>query len=148
MVNVVVQAGSGPSDKYLYDEKTLEHKETRQVSEPYYPYPYGFIPGTTGADGDCVDCYVITDEELRPGIIIECEVVGLLAQTENNEIDHKVLAAMPGKHVDLNQELLKELQDFIYAVFSRFPEIQVHVGPILPREAALRYIQEAQDYPQ
>lgn len=145
MIRVLIQVSAGSSEKHLFDEKTLEHKETRQIPRPYYPYPYGFIPGTTGADGDCVDCYVITEEALRPGTIIDCEPVGLLEQRENDEIDHKVLAAMPDKHVDLSEKLLKELQDFIYAVFARFPEIQVRVGSILPREAALRYIQESQD---
>ena len=144
MIQVCIEAGSGSRDKNRYNEKTLEYEGTGQVSRPY-PYPYGFIIGTRGADGDCVDCYLITKDSLKPGTIVECEPIGLLEQNEDEEIDHKILAAMPGEDVELTQELLKELQDFIYAVFTEFPEAHVYVGRILPREAALDHIQEFRD---
>ena len=144
MIKILIQVEAGSCDKRLYDEIILEYKETRQVSRPY-PYPYGFIIGTRGADGDCVDCYLITKDSLKSGAIVECDPIGLLEQDEDGEIDHKVLAVMPGEDVELNQGLLKELQDFIYGVFAEFPEAHVHVGRILPREAALNHIQEFRD---
>jgi len=142
MIKVCVQADAGSAEKNLYDEKTLEYKETRQISQPYYPYPYGFIIGTRVQDGDAVDCYIITRDSLKPGTIVECEPVGLLEQNEDAEIDHKVLAALPGQSVEVDQALQKELQDFIYAVFAQYPEVHIRVGKILAREAALRHIEE------
>jgi hypothetical protein len=71
---------------------------------------------------------------------VECEPVGLLLQDEDGEIDHKVLAALPGQAVTTGPELLQELQEFIYAIFARDP---VRVGPILPREAALAHLQKS-----
>jgi len=141
MIKVFIQVEGGSCDKNLYNEKTLEYKETRQVSRSY-PYPYGFILGTSAEDGDNVDCYLITHESLESGKIVECEPIGLLEQDEDGEVDHKVLAAMPGQHVEVDQGLLEELQDFIYAVFRQYPDVHVRVGDILPREAALHYIQE------
>lgn len=88
-----------------------------------------------------MDCYIITKDKLGAGGVYECEPIGLLDQFEGDEIDHKILAQLPGQHVDITPELLKELQDFIYAIFARFPEIQVRVGPIHPKGQALRYIQ-------
>ena len=144
MIQVYIEAEAGSREKNRYNEKTLEYEGTGQVSRPY-PYPYGFIIGTRGADGDCVDCYLITKDSLKFGTLVECEPIGLLEQDEDGEIDHKVLAAMPGETVELNQELLSELQDFIYAVFAEYPEAHVRVGRILPREAALNHIQEFRD---
>ena len=144
MLKVCIEAEAGSRDKNRYDEKTLEYEGTRQVSRPY-PYPYGFIIGTRGADGDCVDCYLITKDSLKSGAVVECEPIGLLEQDEDGEIDHKVLAAIPSENIELNQGLMKELQDFIYAVFAKFPDVHVHVGRILPREAALNHIQEFRD---
>jgi inorganic pyrophosphatase len=112
-----------------------------QAPRPY-PYPYGFILGTNGADGDNLDCYLITREGPQAGTIVECEPIGLLEQDEDGEIDHKVLASMPGQDVEAGQALQQELQDFIYSVFRQFPDVHVHVGVLLPREAALDYIQE------
>jgi inorganic pyrophosphatase len=139
-IKVCVQVDAGSCEKHRYNEKTLEYKGTSRVSRPY-PYPYGFILGTSGADGDNVDCYLITNEHLQAGTIVECEPIALLEQDEDGEVDHKVLAAMPDQEVEVGQELLQELRDFIYAVFARFPDVYVRVGRILPREAALHHIQ-------
>jgi inorganic pyrophosphatase len=144
MIRVLIQVEAGSHDKKLYNEKTLEYRETRRVSQPY-PYPYGFIVGTSAEDGDAVDCYLITKDKLQAGMILECEPIGLLEQYEDDEIDHKVLAAMPGQDVEVGEELLKELQDFIYSVFAQFPDIHVRVGPIQPRQAALNHIHNFRD---
>jgi inorganic pyrophosphatase len=141
MIKVCIEVAAGSCDKHLYDERTLEYKGTRRVSRPY-PYPYGFIVGTSAADGDGVDCYVITHHKLQAGAIVACEPVGLLEQDEDGEVDHKVLAALPGQNVTLDQALLQELRDFIYAAFAQFPDVRVSVGRILPRGVALQHIQK------
>jgi inorganic pyrophosphatase len=144
MIKVLIEVAAGSCDKNLYHARTLEYQGTRQVSRSY-PYPYGFIVGTRTADGDGVDCYLITQQVLEPGTIVECEPVGLLEHDEDGEVDHKVLAALPGQAVDPGQDLLHELRDFIYAIFAQLPEAHVRVGRILPREAALRHIRDFQD---
>jgi inorganic pyrophosphatase len=142
MIQVLIQVAAGSCDKNFYNESTLELRETRRIARPY-PYPYGFIIGSSAADGDCVDCYLITQDTLTAGTIVEGEPIGLLEQLENREQDHKVLAAIPGQEIALGQELLQELQDFIYAIFARYPDMHVQVGPILPKEAALHHLQES-----
>ena len=140
MIQVLIQVTTGSCDKHFYNERTLEYLETRRGCRAY-PYPYGFIIGTSAADGDCVDCYLITNDQLTAGTIVECEPVGLLLQDEDGEVDHKVLAAVPGQDVVLGQEVVQELQDFIYAIFAKYPDMHVRVGPVLPREAALHHLQ-------
>jgi inorganic pyrophosphatase len=76
---------------------------------------------------------------------VECEPIGLLEQDEDGEVDHKVLAAMPGQDVEVGDELLQELRDFIHAVFTQFPDVCVRVGRMLPREAALQHIQACRE---
>ena len=142
MIQVLIQVTAGSCDKHFYNERTLTYLETRRGCRPY-PYPYGFIIGTRAADGDCVDCYLITNDRLTAGTIVECEPVGLLLQDEDGEVDHKVLAAVPGQDVVLGQEVVQELQDFIYAIFAKYPDMHVRVGPVLPREAALHHLQES-----
>jgi inorganic pyrophosphatase len=144
MIQVLLEAEAGSSAKNRYDEKTLELKGTGQISRPY-PYPYGFIIGTIATDGDSIDCYIITKDTLKAGMIVECEPIGLLEQVEDGDVDHKVLASIPGQDVILSQELQEELRDFIYAVFAQFPEVHVNIGRILPREMALQHIQKHQD---
>ena len=144
MIRVLIQVAAGSGDRKLYDEKTLEYKDTRRGSRPY-PYPYGFIVGTTTQDGDAVDCYLITQDKLTSGEIVECEPIGLLEQDEDGEMDHKVLAALPGQDVRLTDELRKELQEFIQTLFSEYPDMRVSIGPLRSREAALHHIQKSRD---
>jgi inorganic pyrophosphatase len=140
MIKVLIQVEAGSNERNLYNEKTLEYKGSSRLSRTF-PYPYGFIIGTSAADGDCVDCYIITKDKLKAGNIFECEPVGLLEQDEDGEDDHKVLAALPGQDVELNHKLQEELRNFIYAVIAPFPDVHIRVGHILPHEAALQYIQ-------
>jgi inorganic pyrophosphatase len=140
MLQMMIQVAAGFCDRKIYDERTLEYLETRPGSLPY-PYPYGFIIGTSAEDGACVDCYLITKDKVTSGTIVECEPVGLLLQDEGGEIDHKVLAVLPGQDVILGPELLQELQEFIYAIFADAPDMKVRVGPLLSREAALDHLQ-------
>jgi molybdenum cofactor cytidylyltransferase len=143
MIEVLVQVAAASREKRVYNERTLEYLETRCTARPY-PYPYGFVIATSAADGDCVDCYVLTHDILQAGTIVACEPVGLLEQDEGGEVDHKVLAALSGQAVVLGHELLQELQDFIAALFAAYPDSHVRVGPLLPREAALRHLQSHQ----
>jgi inorganic pyrophosphatase len=144
MIRVLIQVEAGSRERSLYNERTLEYKGQHRMSLPF-PYPYGFIIGTSSADGDCVDCYIITKNRLQAGSIVECDPVGLLEQHEDDEIDHKVLAALPGQAVEADQRLLEELRDFIYALIAPFPDVHMRVGGILPRQAAIRHIEEHRD---
>lgn len=144
MIKVLIQVEGGSSQRRFYDERTLEYKETRQSHQPF-PYPYGFILGTRAADGDSVDCYIITREKVPAGSIVECDPVGLMEQNEDGEIDHKVLAALPGQSVELSLELLEELRNFIYGIFARYPSVDIKIGDLLPRDAALQHIEESSE---
>ena len=144
MIKVLIQAEAGSREKMRYDEKMLKPIEAGRVSRPY-PYPYGFVLATTAADGDNVDCYVLGDGELKSGAIVNCEVVGLLEQIESGEPDHKVLAVVAGQKTVLPGGILEILQDFIYAVFTEYPDSAVSVGPIHSRDVAVRYVRECLD---
>jgi inorganic pyrophosphatase len=142
VIKVLVQVEAGSRERRLYDEKNLVFIGTRQVAVPY-PYPYGFIVGTSGEDGDNLDCYIITQDRLKAGEIVACRPIGVLEQEEGDEIDHKVLAALPGQRVDLNPELLGEMRAFISALNVSSPDWDVRVGRIRSREEALNYIQSS-----
>jgi inorganic pyrophosphatase len=141
MIRILIEAEAGSREKNRYDEQTLELKGTRRVSHSY-PYPYGFIIETSAQDGDAVDCYLITKDKFEAGAIVECEPIGLLEQFEDDETDHKVLAALAGQQVEVTAELQRELQGFIYGIFAAYPEVRIRVGAIQPKEAALRHIRE------
>ena len=78
-LKVFIQNEAGSTQKHYHNEKTLQWRRTEKVSRPY-PYPYGFILGTTRADGANLDCFVITEQHLKTGDLVDCEVFGLMQQ--------------------------------------------------------------------
>ncbi len=97
---VFIENPAGTNIKHTFNEKTLEPIRTDRVAAKY-PFPYGFILQTTSGDGDNVDCFVITDQELRTGAVVSCEAVGMVTQIEDGEVDHNILGICCGEELVL-----------------------------------------------
>ena len=152
-MKVFIENEAGSDQKNLYNEKTLKYKKTVTVSRKY-PYPYGFILDTTSGDGDNLDCFIITDKELKSGQIVECEPIGLMEQIETawdrskgniEEEDHNVLAIIPDEKVEIDETVKEKLRDFVPHVFDHLPNKKVRVGSFLGRDKALQYIKKCKD---
>lgn len=143
-MKVFIENEAGSDQKNIYSEKTLEYKKTYTVSRSY-PYPYGFILDTTSGDGDNLDCFVITEQKLKSGEIVECEPIGLMEQIEDNEEDHNVLARLPSEEVTLDTVIQERLTDFVSHVFDHLPGKNVKVGNFLGKGAAESYINQCSD---
>src|SRR5215475_944160 len=115
-ISVFIQNQAGSDQKHYHDEKTLEWKRTATVSRPY-PFPYGFVIGTTAPDGCNVDCYVITTRQLHTGQIVECEPIGLMEQIEDGAPDHNVLARLVDQPAETTPEVQKALTEHVLTVF-------------------------------
>ena len=72
-VEVTVQSSAGSTLRLRYDERELVKKGESNTLLPH-PWPYGFITGTVGEDGDCIDCFVITGSPLSEGSLVEVSV--------------------------------------------------------------------------
>lgn len=138
-MKVFIENQAGSDQKNLYNERTLEYKKTITVSRKY-PYPYGFILDTTSGDGDSLDCFVLTKQELKTGQVVECEPVGLMEQFENENPDHNVLAVLSGEQIELFIEIKQTLTEFVSHVFDHRPGKVVQVGNFLDKKSALSEI--------
>ena len=135
MVQVFVQNEAGSNQKHYHDEKSLVLQRIATVSRAY-PFPYGFIIGTSAADGCNVDCFVVTDASLRTGQIVDCDVIGLMEQIEDGQEDHNILARLSGSTAAVDASVQTRLSDFVSGVFAHVPEKQVVVGRFLDVAAA------------
>jgi hypothetical protein len=134
-VRVVVEVTAGSNLRHTYDEHTLELRSVREVASRY-PYPYGFVMDTVSEDGDAVDCFILTARPLAAGIPTEAEVIGLVEQFENGEVDHKILAGLPGDAVTLDPGRRRALRRFVRSLFDPYPWVHVRVGRILGADVA------------
>jgi inorganic pyrophosphatase len=138
-MRVFIENGAGSKHKSINDRLTLALLRTVEVSAAY-PYPYGFILGTIGGDGDAVDCFVLTPAPLEPGTIVECDAIGLLEQIEDGQIDHKVLAVPRGCDARADDAVIAQLRSFITRVFAHVQDKQIELGRLLDRSAAEEYV--------
>lgn len=145
-MRVFIENEAGRNRKNTFDERTLAHLGTVEVSRPY-PYPYGFVIGTRGGDGDAVDCFVLTATQLKSGTIVDCEVLGLLEQIEDGETDHKVIAAPVGEARAVDDAIVARLTAFIGGVFAHVPGKRMTIGRLLGAEAADAYLAQCREEP-
>lgn len=143
-IKVFVQNEAGSNLKNYHDEKTLAFRFAKHVSRPY-PFPYGFVIGTTARDGCNLDCYVITRRDIRTATIMECEPVGLMEQFEDGVEDHNVLAVPAGESADVTDAVQKTLIEFVENVFRHMKGKQIRAGRFLSATEANAHIQSRAD---
>jgi inorganic pyrophosphatase len=78
-VTAIVETPKGSNYKYNYDEQLIGFKLKKALpSGMVFPFDFGFIPGTTGEDGDPLDIIIISEIKNFPGCIIDCRIIGVL----------------------------------------------------------------------
>ena len=140
-MRVFIENEAGSRQKNTYDEATRVLLGTVEVSCAY-PFPYGFVLDTRSGDGDAVDCFVLTSRPLRSGTAVTCEPVALLEHIEDGEIDHKVLAVLPGEPVRADEAVVARLTAFNTNVFAHIPDKHTHAGPLRDAAAAREYVRQ------
>ena len=86
--HVVVESPRGSALKLKYEPRW----NAMTVSRPLilgltFPFDWGFVPSTTGADGDPLDALVFWDVSSYPGVVLPCRAIGVL-QVEQNRTNH------------------------------------------------------------
>jgi inorganic pyrophosphatase len=122
---VVVETPRGSRNKYKFDPPAKRFL-LRSVlpAGTAFPYDFGFIPNTEGADGDPLDVLVLMDEPVFPGCLVEVRLIGVFEaqQTENGKTernDRLVGVAVEAhnfrglkKLADVEKNLRDELEQF------------------------------------
>lgn len=91
-VNVYIEIEQFSNQKYEINKTTGKLELDRVLEYPYfYPYAYGFIPGTLAADGDDLDALIITDKHISKDQTYSAQIVGVLVMEDEKGMDEKVL---------------------------------------------------------
>jgi len=141
-IEVYIQNLAGSRVKNRHNEATLVHVGSIELFEPY-PFAYGFIPKTIAADGDCLDCYLLSPSDLEVNSLIRCIPIGILEQFENEEPDHKILAVLRGESEKVDPVAIEILRHFISRASQQFTDTSFAAGAVLNQSAAIKLISEA-----
>lgn len=152
-VNVVIEIPMGGNVKYELDkEKGVLIVDRILFTAMYYPFNYGFVPGTLEEDGDPVDVLVLGYEPILPGSIIRVRPIGVLETEDEKGRDAKIIA-VPVSDIDPRFDNIKDIDDLpenirdrIAHFFEHYKELEkgkwVKVIGWKNREEALKRIRE------
>ncbi len=88
---VVIETPKGSSEKYDYDPVSRFFVLNKILpAGMVFPYDFGFILGTRGADGDPLDVMVISEFKSFPGCLIKCRLLGAI-KAEQKERDGTIV---------------------------------------------------------
>jgi inorganic pyrophosphatase len=154
-VNAVVEAPRGSRLKIDFDPKFRCFKIARPLPLGMsYPFDWGFIPNTRGADGDPVDALILSDVSTYPGVVVQGRVVGMLEllQTDAGEkpqINNRVLllpswrAGHLEEASDLPNAVRAQIEHFFVSI-DKFTDIKVAVRGWASAKKAMRFVKTHQ----
>ncbi|WP_420585980.1 inorganic diphosphatase [Ruegeria sp.] len=137
-IEAFIENEAGSLMNHKYDEQTGTFLGASALAQAY-PQNYGFLPGTLGEDGDCVDCFVISDRPLARGQKFLCDLIGLLEMWENGETDHKIILGHTCDPACVTPEV-ERIRAFETDVFGTQTGKVVELGAFLSPDHARRYL--------
>lgn len=91
-VDVIIEISKGSHIKYEYDkERNILVCDRVLLTPMNYPFNYGFIPNTLSEDSDPLDAMVLMQDELLPGSLIRCKILGYLDTSDDEGNDPKLI---------------------------------------------------------
>lgn len=124
-VRVVIEAAAGSRNKLKFDAETgvlVLHAMLPLGTS--FPYAFGFIPSTLGEDGDPLDVLVFLDEQVPPGVVVPCRLVGVILAEQSGkhgkQRNDRLLAVADKSHAyrqvdklaDLDAQVIEEIERF------------------------------------
>jgi inorganic pyrophosphatase len=155
-IHVVVETPRHAQAKFKYEPELGVFMLSRALTLGLaYPYDWGFVPSTRAPDGDPIDALVLHDVTTSPGVILRCEVIGILdiLQTQNRRSlrNHRLMAVPIDSRVyaeakdvrDLPVSLRHQAEEFFTAAVAGTGKTLKFLGWRGPR-AAIAAIRRAQ----
>jgi len=125
-VQVIIETPKGSRNKYSWDPDQQVFALKKVLPEGMaFPHDFGFIPSTKGEDGDPIDVLVLMDQPVFTGCLVKTRLIGVIEGRQRekgkSERNDRLLAVAESSHThsdinsinDLNNELLKELEQFL-----------------------------------
>lgn len=125
LCNVVIETPKGSRNKFDYDaELGLFRLGGVLPLGAVFPFDFGFVPSTLGADGDPLDVLVLMDEPAFTGCLVTVRLIGVIVaeQTEGGETTRNdrliAVAATARNHHDvrsldhINAHRIDEIEHF------------------------------------
>ena len=132
-VHVVIETPKGSPNKYAYTDAfgTFQFK-TVLPEGMSFPYDFGFIPSTKGADGDPLDILLLLDAPAFPGCLLEARLVGVIEAEQrerdgtwerNDRLIGVAVKARTHAHIEALSDLRPGMLDEVEAFFGQYNQL-------------------------
>lgn len=124
-LNVIIETPKGSRNKFNCDEEHGIFKLGGVLpAGASFPYDFGFVPQTTGGDGDPLDVLVLMDEPAFAGCLVAARLIGVIeaeqteedGMTRNDRLIAVAAVSRQHKHVralkDITDQLITEIEHF------------------------------------
>jgi inorganic pyrophosphatase len=143
----------GSSNKYAYAEALGAFQFKMVLPEgTSFPYDFGMIPSTVGADGDPLDILILLDAPAFPDCVLEARLVGVIEAEQrerdgtwerNDRLVGVAVKARTHAHVHALSDLRPGMLDEVEAFFGHYNQLAGKDFKVLRRgdaEAALALV--------
>ena len=124
-LHAVIEAAAGSRNKLKFDPRSgVLMLHTMLPLGTSFPYAFGFVPSTLGEDGDPLDVLVFLDEQVPPGVVVPCRLLGVILATQTKDgavmRNDRLLAVADKSHEyrrvhalgDFDRRVLEEIELF------------------------------------
>ncbi len=125
-LNVVIETPKGSRNKFNYDEDLGLFKLGGVLpAGAVFPFDFGFVPSTTGGDGDPLDVLILMDEPAFTGCLVAARLLGVI-EAEQTERDgettrnDRLIAVASESHNHREVRSLQKLSDNLIDEIEHF----------------------------
>jgi inorganic pyrophosphatase len=124
---IIIETPKGCRNKFDYDPDSNLFKLGGLLPEGMmFPFDFGFVPSTLGADGDPLDIMVLMDAPAHVGCLIEVRIIGVIEAKQSSdgvtERNDRLLGVAIHSY---DHEGLKSIDDISGTVLSQVEEFFV-----------------------
>jgi inorganic pyrophosphatase len=123
-VEVVVETPRGSRNKYEHDvEHDVMRLDRRLPGSFAFPADYGYVPDTTGSDGEPLDALVLTVEPTYPGVRVTARPIGVVWIRVGERREAKLICVPEGEPAYDDVRTISELPGHLRAEVENFFDI-------------------------
>jgi inorganic pyrophosphatase len=121
----IIETPKGFRNKFDYDPDSNLFKLGGLLPEGMmFPFDFGFIPSTLGADGDPLDIMVLMDAPAHVGCLMEVRIIGIIQakQTEDGktEINNRLIGVAVHSYAHEDVETVEDVSKTLLAQVEAF----------------------------
>jgi inorganic pyrophosphatase len=125
-INVIIETSRGARTKLAYDPDAGTFVAKKILPQGMsFPFDFGFIPSTTGGDGDPLDVLLLIDEPVPAGTLVPARLIGVIEATQTERDgssmeNHRLIAVATISELFADVKRFDDLPDAVMSQIEHF----------------------------